>query len=172
MGLARRMHEIAAGREPRGCDAVLRWSCVGAGVVASPLGVSAQTGEEPPSSAALGIHAMAHAPPQLILRASYVYDIDVDPLGGPPHASGAPTLVRFALALASVTSPLSVGAQAGAEDSLSSWQSEEPVPVTEEGQPKRLSRGARIAIGVTVPIVVLGAGVGITAAVVSHNYEY
>ena len=38
-------------------------------------------------------------------------------------------------------------------------------PATEAGQPrKRLSRGARIAIGVTVPIVVLGAGVGIAAA--------
>jgi hypothetical protein len=34
-----------------------------------------------------------------------------------------------------------------------------------------LSRGARIAIGVTVPLVALGAGVGIAAAVFSKNFE-
>jgi hypothetical protein len=44
-------------------------------------------------------------------------------------------------------------------------------PAEEERPPSLgLSRGARIAIGVTVPIVALGVGVGIAAAVVSKNF--
>jgi hypothetical protein len=83
------------------------------------------------SSVPTAVHAQEPAV-SLMLRASYFYDLEVDPLGGPV-----------------------------------------PVSTAKEGQPKkRLSRGARIAIGVTVPIVVLGAAVGITAAVVSTNYEY
>jgi hypothetical protein len=141
-------------------------------VVSAPR-VSAQTSEEPGTHAAVGVHAISHAPPQLMLRASYFYDVGPDPLGGPPHANGPTPLVGFALALAWVTSPLSVGAQPVEEDSLSSWQSEEPTTVTEEGQPrKRLSKRARIAIGVTVPIVVVGVGVGAgLGAAVSNSWS-
>jgi hypothetical protein len=142
-------------------------------LMASPLVARAQAGEEPMTKASSTIHAKSQAPPQLMLRASYFCDLGVDPLGGPPDPSGPASVVGFALALASVTSPLSVGAKPVQEDSLSSWQSEEPVTVTEEAQPKKgLSRGARIAIGITVPIVALGAAAGITAAVVSTNYEH
>ena len=133
-------------------------------LLALPLSVSAQSIEGAGTHAVLALHASSHAPPQLMLRASYFYDVGVEP-------SGAPPLVGFALLW--VISPLSVGAQTVEEDSLSSWQSEEPTTVTEEGQPtKRLSRRARIAIGVTVPIVILGSAAGITTAVVSNNYQY
>jgi len=75
--------------------------------------------------ASVALRAHAQEPVLLMLRASYYYDVDVDPLGAQPTRE----------------------------------------PATEAGQPKkRLSRGARIAIGITVPIVVLGAGVGIAAA--------
>jgi hypothetical protein len=142
-------------------------------LVASAPRVSAQTSEERGTHAGLGVDAISHAPPQLMLRASYFYDVGADPLGGPPHASGPTPWVGFALALAWVSSPLSVGAQPVEEDSLSSWQSEEPTTVTEEGQPrKRLSKRARIAIGVTVPIVVVGVAVGAgLGAAVSNSWS-
>ena len=98
-------------------------------LVALPLRAKAQVDQEgtisKPTRAALFVHGRGFMPPQLMLRVSYYYDVDVDPLGAQPTRE----------------------------------------PATEAGQPKkRLSRGARIAIGVTVPIVVLGAAVGIAAA--------
>ena len=142
-------------------------------LLASPLAVSAHAGDAPPMSAAPSIPLRSHAPPQLMLRASYFDDVGVDAWGGLHYARQPAPRVRFSLVLASVTSPLSVGVQPAEEDSLSSWQSKEPATVTEEEQPaKRLSKRARIAIGVTVPIVVVGVGVGAgLGAAVSNGWS-
>ena len=100
-------------------------------LVASPVSVSAQEHEEAPKSAALAIHGKSHAPLQLMLRTTYFYDIDVDPL------SGAPTTVAPA----------------------------------EKSQGKGLSRGGKIAVGIIVPLAVVGIGVGIGAAVSIRNSD-
>jgi hypothetical protein len=130
-------------------------------LVVSARAVSAQAGDEPPSSEATSVAIKNNAPPQLMLQAGHFYYVDVDPLGELRYASRPAPRVRLALVLPSVISPLSVGVQPAEEDSLSSWQLEGPETVTEEEQPpKRLSKRARIAVGVTVPIVAVGVGVG------------
>ena len=100
-------------------------------LVASPLSVSAQEHEEAPKSAALAIHGKSHAPLQLMLRTTYFYDIDVDPL------SGGPTTVA----------PTEASRQGG------------------------MTKGGKIAMGVLIPLLVVGIGVGIGAAVSIRNMD-
>ena len=147
------------------------------GLVAVPLGASAQEREEAATKAAVLIHAKSHMPPQLMLRTRYFCDVGAYPLLGPPSASGPAPLIGSALALASVTSPLSMGAQPVEADSLSFWQSQEPATITEEGQPakplegqsKGMSRGGKIAVGVVVPLLVVGISAG--AAVMATGFD-
>ena len=61
--------------------------CVLAGLLAWPQRVAAQTGEDVAPNAGLAIHAQNRLPPPLMLRASYYYQIDVDPLSGPAPAA-------------------------------------------------------------------------------------
>ena len=90
-------------------------------LLASPLSASAQEHEEAPKSAARAIHGKSHAPLQLMLRTTYFYDIDVDPL------SGGPTTVA----------------------------------PTEASRGEGLTKGGKIAMGVLIPLAVVGIGVGI-----------
>ena len=51
-------------------------------IMASPLSVSAQAGEEAVPKVALGIHMQHRLPPQLMLRASYFLYLDTDAING------------------------------------------------------------------------------------------
>ena len=57
-----------------------------AGLLAWPQSVAAQTGEQAPAKAALAIHAKYRLAPQLMLRASYYYYVDIfDPIAWAPN---------------------------------------------------------------------------------------
>ena len=99
-------------------------------LVGSPVSVSAQEHEEAPKSAALAIHGKSHAPLQLMLRTTYFYDIDVDPLSGgpttvaPTEASRGEGLTKGGNIAMGVLSPLAVvgrGVGIGLMYAVSDW---------------------------------------------------
>ena len=105
-------------------------------LVASPLSASAQEHEEAPNSAALAIHGKSHAPLQLMLRASYFYDIGVDPLSGAPvpsepspasteegQSKGMSRKGKIAVGVVVPLAAVAIGLGIGAAVVLSNWES-------------------------------------------------
>lgn len=120
--------------------------CLLASLVVWPQRVAAEIGEEAPTKSSLTIHAQHHLPPQLMLRASYYYLLDDSRLErwhpeafkDPSSPAGEPALKLE-------------GDSAGVE----------VTPTEGTSQPtKGLSKGGRIAVGVIVPLVVIGAIAG------------
>ena len=139
-----------------GCTLVL------VALVALPQSVAAQTVEEAPASAALSIHAPHRLPPQLMLRASYFYYFEGSRLERwHPEAFVDPTAKPKAT---NVDETESSPAPETDEPDLDT-QSQR---ATEERNRKRA-----IALGVTIPVVVLGVvGVLIGAMVaVPRSFE-
>ena len=127
-------------------------------LVASPLSVSAQEHDEAPKSAALAIHGKSHAPLQLMLRTTYFYDIDVDPL------SGRPTTVA----------PTAPGTEVPDIDthsqrSIEHYEIHHAAAPTEASRQGGMSRGGKIAVGVVVPLVVAGIVAG--AVVMATGFD-
>jgi len=132
------------------------------GLMALPVSVSAQAGEGAASSAGLTLHAQHHLPPQLMLRASYFYYFEGSRLERwHPEAFVDPTAKPKAT---NVDETESSPAPETDEPDLDT-QSQR---ATEERNRKRA-----IALGVTIPVVVLGVvGVLIGAMVaVPRSFE-
>ena len=157
-----------------------------AGLVALPLSVNAQAGEEAPTSAAVAVHTKYRLPPQLMLRASYhlYLDADADNGGTSDQTKSNAEDPKSAQPDREVTDP-----ESNLEESVSSPAPGTQVPEidtlsqrsiehyeTQSAQSRRQrgsegrSRGAKagIAVGVT-----LGVGLvvfGIAAAVAVSNW--
>ena len=157
-----------------------------AGLVALPLGASAQAGEEAVPKVALAIHTQHRLPPQLMLRASYYLYLDADADNGATSDQSEPNAEE----------PKS--AQAGEEDSsrLERWHPEafvdpskpssEPAPeepdvdmlsqraiehyesLSEEEKKHERRRRRGLAIGVPIAVAVVVAVVVVGAAGASY----
>ena len=157
-------------------------------LVASPLWVSAQAGEEIAPKAALSVHTQHRLPPQLMLRSSYFLYVDTDEISG--AASGQtesdvaePTGAHEDGEVASSESNLEESVSSPAPgtavpdiDTLSQRAIEDheiryEIPSGQEKHPKRRRR-LKIALGITVPIVVVGSAILIGAAVALSQSEF
>ena len=166
---------------------LLGFMCVVAALLASPLSATGQAGEEAVPKVALAVQTQHRLPPQLMLRASYYLYLDADADNGATSDQTEPNAEE----------PKS--AQADGEVATSESNLEEPVPSTAPGtevpdidtlsqraiehheihyktpsegkkKPNRRRRRA-IALGVTIPILVVGIAVLIGAAVAVSNME-
>jgi hypothetical protein len=131
--------------------------CVFASLLVWPQRVAAEIGEEAPTKSSLTVHAQHHLPPQLMLRASYYYLLDDSRLErwhpeafkDPSSPAGEPALKLE-------------GDSAGVE----------VTPTEGTAQPsKGLSRGGRIAVGVIVPLAVVGIVIGAAMVASIKNME-
>jgi hypothetical protein len=145
-----------------------------AGLLAWPQSVAAQTGEEAPTNTGLAIHAQRHLPPQLMLRTSYHLYLDVlDPVAWAPDWDWCHEPFDCPDSDAKSAQPQNEPALQIELDSSGVEMTPTAPPTAEESQPKkRLSRQARVAIGVTVSVVIVGVGVGMGVVMAKLNRSF
>jgi len=154
------MHEMTATGAGSHGEVAMRYLVLSmlAALLAWPQNVAAQTGTEASANAGLTIHAQHHLPPQLMLRASYYYLLDGSQLErGNPEAFNDPLNPTSEPALTLEGDSAGVGV----------------TPTEGTGQSRKgLSKGGRIAVGVIVPLAVLGIASGAAIAVSMRNWEW
>jgi hypothetical protein len=147
-------------------------------LVVSPLGATAQAGDEPVPKVALGIRTQHRLPPQLMLRAGYYLYLDADadsdaksdraePSAEEPKISQA--VEEDATPLEEPVSSAAPGTDVPDIDTLSERSIEQYE--TRPAQPNRRRKRA-IALGVTIPILVVGSALLIGGAVAVSNMEF
>ncbi len=141
--------------------------CVLAALAALPLSASGQAGKEALPKVALAIHTQHRLPPQLMLRASYYLYLDADEKG----RSGVERWHPEAF-----VDPSEPDAEVPDIDTLGQRAIEHheihyKTPNEEKKKPDRRRRRA-IALGVTIPLLVVGTAVLIGGAIAASNTEF
>ncbi|NNK06488.1 MAG: hypothetical protein HKP50_04200 [Myxococcales bacterium] len=138
-----------------------------AALAALPLSASGQAGKEALPKLALAIHAQHRLPAQFMLRASYYLYLDADEKGPSRVERWHPE---------AFVDPLEPDAEAPDIDTLGQRAIEHheihyKTPNEEKKKPDRRRRRA-IALGVTIPLLVVGTAVLIGGAIAASNAEF
>jgi hypothetical protein len=137
------------------------------GLAALPPSASAQGGEEALPKVALAIHTQHRRPPQLMLRGSYYLYLDADEKGRPRVERWHPeAFVDPSEPNAEVPDIDTLGQRAIEHQEIHS-----KTPNEGQKNPNRRRRRA-IALGITIPILVVGTAVLIGGAVAASNRDF